>query len=49
MLMITEDLRNIMKLVKGIIIKLGINTDKSKARVKLLENCYASEIDYEVR
>ena len=34
--MISEDLRNIMKIVKGIIIKFGINTDKSKVRVKLL-------------
>lgn len=47
--MITEDVRNIMKLVKGIIIKFEINKSKAKTRVKILEKCYAAEVDYEVK
>lgn len=48
--MITEDIRNIMSIVKGIIITLGVNEDiKAVGNVILSETTSATAVDYEVK
>ena len=48
--MITEDIRNIMSIVKGIIITIGINEkNEAKGNVILSENTSATSIEYEVK
>lgn len=50
-IMIAEDVSNIMKIVKGIIIKLDINNQKSRrtARIRVSELASLVSVDYEVR
>lgn len=49
--MITEDVGNIMKIVKGIIIRWAINKNNAKKTSKLVISEFASatSVDYEVK
>lgn len=49
--MITQDVSNIMRIVKGIIIKWSINDNKAKRRANLIISNHVSiiSIDYEVK
>ena len=50
LLMITEDIRNIMTLVKGIIVKLTINESKRRvSKVVLSSSSSIYSVDYEVK
>jgi len=50
LLMITEDVRNIMKIVKGIILSLSVNTSKNKkANVIISTNVSAVSVEYSVK